>query len=50
MPLRFFVGGGGYDFDNLVVKDAVTAMRIRGPVAQRIHGVPDGTIIRLPVP
>ncbi|CAM5540390.1 hypothetical protein [Streptomyces griseorubiginosus] len=49
VPLRFFVGGGGYDFDNLVVKDAVTAMRIRGPVAQRIHGVPDGTTIRLHV-
>ncbi|MFD5400639.1 hypothetical protein [Streptomyces griseorubiginosus] len=47
VPLRFFVNGGGYDFDNLVIKDAVTAPRMRGPVAQRIRGVPDGTTIRL---
>lgn len=47
VPLRYFVGGGGYEFDNFAVKDAVTAMRIRGPLAQQVHGVPDGTTIRL---
>lgn len=47
VPLQFFVGGGGYDFDNFAVKDAVTAMRVRGPIAQRVHGAPDGTTIRL---
>ncbi|MEU0512404.1 SMI1/KNR4 family protein [Amycolatopsis sp. NPDC006125] len=47
IPLRFFVLGGGYDDDNLVVKDAVTCMRIRGPIARRLHDVPDGTPVRL---
>ncbi len=47
VPLTFFVAGGGYDFDNLVVRDAVTAMRIRGPIAQQIHDLPDGATIRI---
>ncbi|TLS41952.1 SMI1/KNR4 family protein [Streptomyces montanus] len=47
IPLAFFVAGGGYEFDNLVVRDAVTAMRIRGPIAQQITGLPDGANIRL---
>ncbi|MFJ1796142.1 SMI1/KNR4 family protein [Kitasatospora griseola] len=47
IPLQFFVAGGGYDFDNLVVKDAAVAMKIRGPVAQKIHSAPDGAQIHL---
>ena len=46
VPLQFFVGGGSYDNDNLVVRDAVTAMRIRGPIAQQVHDLPDGARIR----
>lgn len=47
LPLRLFVGGGSYDFDNLTVKDAATAMRIRGPIAQQLHDLPEGTVVRL---
>lgn len=46
IPLQFFVGGGAYDADNLVVRDAATAMRIRGPIAQQVHDLPDGARIR----
>jgi hypothetical protein len=49
IPLRFFVGGGTYDFENLVAKDAATAMRIRGPIAQKIHDLPDGAVVRIEV-
>lgn len=49
LPLRFFVTGGGYDFDNLVVQEAAQAMRIRGPIAQQVHDLPDGAHIRLHV-
>ena len=42
-----FVGGGRYDLDNFVAYDAVTAMRIRGPIAQQVHDLPDGATIRL---
>ncbi|HEV2634583.1 MAG TPA: hypothetical protein VGX23_05520 [Actinocrinis sp.] len=47
IPLRYFVGGGEYDFDNLVVRDAAQAMRIRGPIARQVHDLPDGAVIRL---
>jgi hypothetical protein len=49
VPLQFFVAGGGYDFDNFAVRDAVTAMRIRGPIAQQVHNLPEGATIRLNV-
>jgi hypothetical protein len=49
VPLKFFVAGGGYEFDNLVVRDAATAMRIRGPIAQQIHDAPDGATISFTV-
>lgn len=49
VPLQFFVGGGGYDFDNFAVRDAVTAMRIRGPIAEQVHDLPEGATIRLNV-
>ncbi|GAA3007168.1 hypothetical protein GCM10020229_18660 [Kitasatospora albolonga] len=47
IPLRFFVMGGTYEFENLAVKDAALAMRIRGPVAQKVHEAPDGATIHL---
>ena len=47
IPRQFFILGGTYDDDNLVVADAATAMRIRGPLARQLHGVADGTTIRL---
>ncbi|MFI5530346.1 hypothetical protein ACIA8O_17575 [Kitasatospora sp. NPDC051853] len=47
IPRQFFVMGGTYAFDNLSVEDAALAMRIRGPVAQQVHGAPDGTTVRL---
>ena len=47
IPYTFFFAGGGYDYGNLVAKDAVTAMRIRGPIAQGVHDLPDGTTVRI---
>ncbi|MEV4614294.1 SMI1/KNR4 family protein [Kitasatospora sp. NPDC049258] len=47
VPLQFFVTGGGYGFDNFAVRDAATAMRIRGPVAQQVYNLPDGATINL---
>lgn len=47
VPLRLFVGGGSYDVDNRTVKDAAAAMRIRGPIAQQLHDLPEGTVVRL---
>jgi hypothetical protein len=47
VPRQFFVLGGTFDDDNLKVVDAATAMRIRGPVAQQITALPDGTQVRL---
>ncbi|MEV8442645.1 SMI1/KNR4 family protein [Actinosynnema sp. NPDC051121] len=49
LPRTLFVLGGEYTDDNLVVCDAVTAMRVRGPVARQVHGLRDGTTIRLRV-
>jgi hypothetical protein len=47
LPRTLFVLGGGYDESNLVVRDAVTCMRVRGPIAQQIHDLPDGVPIHL---
>jgi hypothetical protein len=41
--------GGDYDDANLMVSDAAKAMRVRGPIAQQIHGQPDGSPIRFDV-
>jgi hypothetical protein len=47
VPLRPFVLGGEVSFENLVVRDAVATMLIRGPIASGIHGLPPGTTVRL---
>ena len=47
IPWRFFVMGGEYDLANLVAKPAAECMRIRGPIAQQVHDLPDGAQIRL---
>jgi hypothetical protein len=47
VPLQPFVGGGDYGFENLSVKDAAAAMRIRGPIAQQLRDLPEGSTIRL---
>ncbi len=47
IPLRFFTLGGSYDHDNIVVRDAVTCMRIRGPLARQMHDLPDGARVNL---
>lgn len=49
IPYTFFISGGGYDFDNFAVRDAATAMRARGPIAQQIHDLPDGATVRINV-
>ncbi|WP_020674008.1 SMI1/KNR4 family protein [Amycolatopsis nigrescens] len=45
LPVTSFVLGGEYGVENLVVRDGVTAMRIRGPIARQLHDLPDGTPI-----
>ncbi|MEV6900368.1 hypothetical protein [Amycolatopsis sp. NPDC051372] len=47
LPLRLFTTGGSYGDDNLVVKDAITCMRARGPFASTIHDLPDGAQVHL---
>lgn len=42
IPQQLFALGGEYSLDNLLVKDAAEAMRIRGPIAAQIHDLPDG--------
>ncbi|MCO1575664.1 DUF2625 domain-containing protein [Crossiella sp. SN42] len=47
LPVRPFVLGGKFDEANLVARDAVYCMRVRGPIAQKVHGLPDGAEVRL---
>jgi hypothetical protein len=47
VPRTFFVAGGGYEFENFRAYDAVTAMRVRGPIAQQVHDLPDGTTVKI---
>lgn len=42
IPWRLFTLGGTYEDDNLTVKEAAQCMRIRGPLAQTLHALPDG--------
>ncbi|WP_210971674.1 SMI1/KNR4 family protein [Saccharopolyspora endophytica] len=47
IPWRLFTLGGSYDFANLTAKDAAKCMRIRGPFAQRIHELSQGSVVTL---
>lgn len=47
IPLKSFELGGEVSLDNLKVKDAVEAMRIRGPIAVQLHDLTPGTEINL---
>lgn len=49
LPITAFALGGEYELDNLRAVDGAKAMRIRGPVAQRLHDAPDGAAVRLGV-
>ena len=49
LPRQLLVTGGAVTLDNLVATDAAKAMRIRGPVAQQVHGLPPGTTVRIDV-
>lgn len=49
LPRRLLVTGGAVQLDNLTAADAAKAMRIRGPVAQQVHGLPPGTKVQLDV-
>lgn len=46
IPTLLFTLGGEFTLENLSAKDATLGMKIRGPIAQRIYGLPDGTKIR----
>ena len=46
IPTLLFTLGGEYSLANLTAKDATLGMKIRGPIAQKIYGLPDGTKIR----
>lgn len=46
IPTLLFTLGGEFSLPNLSPKDAVLGMQIRGPIAQKIHGFPDGTKVR----
>ncbi len=47
LPRTLFALGGSYDFDNLSVEDSLRCMRIRGPIAQRVHDTPDDGLVNL---
>lgn len=49
LPRRLIVTGGAAALDNLMASHAAGAMRIRGPVAQQVHGLPPGATVTLDV-
>lgn len=49
IPTLLFTLGGDFSIDNLTAKDAVTGMRIRGPIAQKLHDLPDGAQIQFEI-
>ncbi|MDC0722493.1 hypothetical protein [Nannocystis bainbridge] len=49
LPTRLFTLGGEFSLDNLTVKDATAGMRIRGPIAQKIHDLPDGAQLQFEI-
>lgn len=49
VPRIPFVMGGGYELENLVCMNSVSAMRTRGAIAVQIEELPDGSPIRLDI-
>ncbi len=47
VPRKPFVIGGAYEVGNLIAKDEVAAMRMRGRFASQIRDLPDGAKIRV---
>jgi ankyrin repeat protein len=47
IPWTFLVFGGEVVHENLTVKDAVEAMRVRGPIAAATRDLPPGSAIKL---
>lgn len=45
IPKKLFVLGGEFEISNLIVKDEVYGMRIRGGYASKLCSLPDGTEI-----
>ncbi len=46
VPRKPFLIGGEYEVGNLIAKDEVGAMRMRGKFASHVRNLPDGTRIR----
>ncbi len=49
VPLQLIALGGELALDNLVVREAAEALRIRGPIARQLHDLPDGAEVHLTV-
>lgn len=49
LPRQLLVTGGTVQLDNLMATDAARAMRIRGPIAQQVHGLPSGATVKIEV-
>ena len=47
IPKQLLILGGRFTLDNLVAKDAAEGMRIYGPIAHQIHGLPDGAQVHI---
>lgn len=47
IPRRLLVTGGTITLDNLTATDAAAAMRIRGPIAQQVYGLPPGATVKI---
>jgi hypothetical protein len=49
VPFTPFVTGGAFDVSNLTAMDELRALRVRGPIAQGVHALPDGTDVSIVV-
>lgn len=47
IPRRLLVTGGTITLDNLMATDAAAAMRIRGPIARQVYGLPPGATVKV---
>lgn len=49
LPKVPFVTGGDYSISNLYVMDSVSGMRYRASIANQIHDLPEGAVVKLEV-